>query len=240
MMTHEELRVAIRRMSLTKIMGFTSREVYKLTDGFTEDLVRDIVVKGETEDEQLKTISELKDKRKNARNELGLGPARVPEWLKEMELRIKFGLTIDSSNPPLTHEEAIGIADKLGTPSLNDFKKQEEENKDLSKQLAECPSRLKACEMREAKNDEWLVELFSHFCYEDRQVAKDIIDEMRDKTDPEIADIIVERKRQHKISPKTSNIDLWRVLHAGKLIKSNSHQNLDKALERREKKGSNE
>lgn len=235
-MTHEELKVAIRRMSLTKIMGFTSREVYMLTGSFTEDLVRDIVVKGKTEDEQLKTISELKEVRRIARNELGLPPARVPEWLKEMEYRIKFGLTIDGSTPPLTLEEPIGIADKLGTPSLDDFKKLEKENKDLKKQLDEKRQKQPhVVELQERENDEWIVELLAHLCYEDEQVAKDIIDEIRGKDDPVIADIILERKQKNQISPKTQNRELWRILHAAKLYQG-IEGNFNTALRRRQQR----
>ena len=88
----------------------------------------------------------------------------------------------------------------------------------------------------DAKNEDWVVELFSHFCYEDIQVAQSIINEMRDKTDPEIADIIFERLNKNNISPKTRNIDIWRVLHAAKIIESDSYQNLDTALRRRRKR----
>ena len=59
-MTHEELKGAIRRMSLMKIMGFASQDVWKLTDGFKEDLVKDIVLKGKTDVEQLNTIDNPK------------------------------------------------------------------------------------------------------------------------------------------------------------------------------------
>ena len=83
------------------------------------------------------------------------------------------------------------------------------------------------------QKETWVVELFSHFCYEDMQDAKDIIDEMRDKSDPEIADIIFERKNANIISSKTTNIDMWRVLHAAKIYESDSFQNLDTALRRR-------
>lgn len=86
------------------------------------------------------------------------------------------------------------------------------------------------------QKETWVVELFSHFCYEDMQDAKDIIDEMRDKSDPEIADIIFERKKANIISSKTTNIDMWRVLHAAKIYESDSYQNLDTALRRRKKR----
>ena len=83
------------------------------------------------------------------------------------------------------------------------------------------------------ENEEWVIELFSHFCYEDVEVAKVIIEEMSGKSDPEIADIIYERRQNNQISSKTNNIDMWRVLHAAKIIESNSFQNLDTALRRR-------
>ena len=86
------------------------------------------------------------------------------------------------------------------------------------------------------KNEEWVIELFSHFCYEDVDVAKSIIEEMSGKKDPEIADIIYERQQKNQISPKTNNIDMWRVLHAAKIIDSNSFKNLNTALRRRKER----
>lgn len=88
----------------------------------------------------------------------------------------------------------------------------------------------------DVKNEEWVVELFSHYCYEDVEVAQSIIDEMRNKTDPEIANIIFERKEKNEISSKTNNIDMWRVLHAAKIYGSDSYQNLNTALKRRKER----
>ncbi|MBR0202276.1 MAG: hypothetical protein IJQ44_07440 [Bacteroidaceae bacterium] len=110
----------------------------------------------------------------------------------------------------------------------------EETNKRLQLELTNRPN--EEAKNEDAENKAWVVELFSHFCYEDEKVAQNIIDEMSGKTDPEIADIIFERMQQNKISPKTNNIDMWRVLHAAKILESNSYQNFDTALRRRRKK----
>ena len=117
-----------------------------------------------------------------------------------------------------------------------------QEKAKLLQKLKECQIQPQVIVQQQAGTDEWVVELFSHYCYEDTQVARDIIEEMRDKSDPEIADIIFERRDIKKqISTKTSNIDLWRVLHAARIYDSDSYQNLNTALSRRKKrKGSNE
>lgn len=103
----------------------------------------------------------------------------------------------------------------------------------LKKQLEECQNHPQVKGRQETENDEWVVELFSHYCYDDTQVAQSIIDEMRDKTDPEIADIILEKKTKNQISPKTQNRELWRILHAAKLYRG-IEGNLNTALRRRQ------
>ena len=133
--------------------------------------------------------------------------------------------------------EAASVAneDDDEIENLNIKRKDSEEQE---KRIAELKAEVEELKQNkeEGKNEEWVVELFSHFCYEDKQVAQKIINEMRDKTDPEIADIIVEHLNKNDISPKTKNIDIWRVLHAAKIIESDSYQNLDTALRRRRKR----
>lgn len=103
------------------------------------------------------------------------------------------------------------------------------ENEALKKQAEESQKQPKASEM----HDEWIVELLAHLCYEDEQVARSILDEIRGKEDPVIADIIFERKKGSQISPKTQNRELWRILHAAKLYRG-IEGNLNTALRRRQ------
>jgi hypothetical protein len=103
----------------------------------------------------------------------------------------------------------------------------------LKKQVEEYRKQQKAGEMQEIRNDEWIVELLAHLCYEDEQVARSILDEIRGKEDPVIADIILERKQRNQISPKTQNRELWRILHAAKLYRG-IEGNFNTALRRRQ------
>lgn len=115
---------------------------------------------------------------------------------------------------------------------INELQK---ENESLNKQLEEYRNQQKANETQEVKNDEWIVELLSHLCYGEEQVARDILDDIRGKEDPVIADIIVERKEKNQISPKTQNRELWKILHAAKLYRG-IEGNFNTALRRRQQR----
>ena len=115
------------------------------------------------------------------------------------------------------------------------IKELEAENTQLREQLDECQKQQKANELHEVKNDEWVVELFAHFCYEDEKVARDILNEINDKDDPVIADIIYERKEKKEISPKTQNRELWRIFHAAKLYRG-TEGNFNTAMRRRQRR----
>lgn len=185
-----------------------------------------------------------------------------PQYMEDIDLSLKYNLPIEEKKKfsmpytsPVSLRELVAGTKATETPNITEYKahikeletgkkqfleiinEKDTEIESLKRQLDECQSKLKTSGMQNDRNDEWVVELFSHFCYEDTEVARNIIEEMRYKTDPEIADILYERMKQNKISQKTNNIDLWRVLHAAKLIESNSYQNLDTALRRRRKKG---
>ena len=111
----------------------------------------------------------------------------------------------------------------------------EAENASLRKQLEEERQKNQGIEVLGAGNDEWIVELLAHLCYEDEQIARDILDEIRGKEDPVIADIIFERKQKNKISPKTQNRELWKILHAAKLYRG-IEGNFNTALRRRQQR----
>lgn len=156
---------------------------------------------------------------------------------EESDLRAMGVRFVQPFTPDKTIQESKSDESKQREKELQArIKELADENASLKKQLEEERQKNQAIEKQGAGNDEWVVELFSHYCYEDTQVARNIIEEMRDKTDPEIADIIFEQKQQNIISPKTSNIDLWRVLHAARIYESNSYQNLNTALSRRKKR----
>ena len=218
-----------------------------------EDDIRDMVEKlGQTPQEKATLIRSFWKDIYYSRKELD-GPIRdtwlflktlaqefCPEYIEMTELHkipetgIEFEKRISELEAEVTRlEQKLGNVDSEASSELET--QVEEQQATRIKELEDEVEAMKQKE-EEEQNEEWVVELFSHFCYEDKQVAQDIINEMRDKTDPEIADIIVEQINQNKISPKTKNIDIWRVLHAAKIIESDSYQNLDTALRRRRKR----
>ena len=111
----------------------------------------------------------------------------------------------------------------------------EAEKASLEKQLEEERQKNQGIEVLGAGNDEWIVELLAHLCYGDEQIARDILDEIRGKEDPVIADIIFERKQKNHISPKTQNRELWKILHAAKLYRG-IEGNFNTALRRRQQR----
>lgn len=111
----------------------------------------------------------------------------------------------------------------------------EAEKASLEKLLEEERQKNQGIEVLGAGNDEWIVELLAHLCYGDEQIARDILDEIRGKEDPVIADIIFERKQKNQISPKTQNRELWKILHAAKLYRG-IEGNFNTALRRRQQR----
>ena len=105
------------------------------------------------------------------------------------------------------------------------------ENAELRKQLEECQNQ--NIEQPEVKKEDWIVELLSHLCYEDEQVAKDFLEKIRGLKDTEIADIVAEWVRDNKISPKSCRRDLWRILHAAKLYEG-TESNYNTAMRQRQ------
>lgn len=109
------------------------------------------------------------------------------------------------------------------------------EKASLEKLLEEEKLKNQGIEVLGAGNDEWIVELLAHLCYGDEHIARDILDEIRGKEDPVIADIIFERKQKNQISPKTQNRELWKILHAAKLYRG-IEGNFNTALRRRQQR----
>ena len=105
------------------------------------------------------------------------------------------------------------------------------ENAKLRKQLEECQNQ--NIEQPEVKKEDWIVELLSHLCYEDEQVAKDFLEKIRGLKDTEIADIVAEWVKDNKISLKSCRRDLWRILHAAKLYEG-TESNYNTAMRQRQ------
>ena len=293
-MTHEELKTAIKKMALGKILGFPASRVRELTDDFKDDLLIDIVKKAVTEKEQLSVIVWLMQ----SYNLIYNNRKPYPPIFNEMRTRVEFELPLmppepteqkvedvasthmaktiahlNNENDKLNEENAHlnNENDKLNNENAklneenaklneenaklneendklnneneklnNENDKLNEENDKLNNENARLLQQLKAClaqpksnETQQEKNDEWIVELLAHLCFEDEQVARDILNDIRGKEDPVIADIIVERKKRNQISSKTQNREIWKILHAAKLYRG-IEGNFNTALRRRQ------
>ena len=253
---HLHLLDRIKNLSVSIIENMSSDAMAMITDGFDESLVRNVLYVGKTNREQRKIIRCIKDNYKSCKKATDMFwgtlayPETYPDFILELQMDIECGMvvTVEGSvsepqsepfvMPPVLGESLRrlkGLSETVAednTPNLRAII--EEKDKRIEELEAEVEELKQKKE--EGKNEAWVVELFSHFCYEDVQVAQKIINEMHDKTDPEIADIIIEHLNNKEISPLTKNIDLWRVLHAAKILESDSYQNLDTALRRRRKR----
>ena len=216
----------------------------KWTQYYDEDIVRELVEGlGATQQDKAMLIRSLWEKSfsyyENDYPEEYIEPLLkslaeefCPDCLQMTELYLDESTGTMTPETPLPSHQAPATASPVPNSEQQSIIEQQAIRiKELTAEIEELKQT-----REDAKNEDWVVELFSHFCYEDIQVAQSIINEMRDKTDPEIADIIFERLNKNNISPKTRNIDIWRVLHAAKIIESDSYQNLDTALRRRRKR----
>lgn len=252
---HLYLLDRIKNLNVSLIKDMSSDVMLMMTDGYDESLVRNVLCVGKTNDEQRKIVKYIKEKYKCWKKDTEMlwgtpaNPEKYPKFILAMQMDIECGLVITAEGSvPEQHYKPF-VSNSIIEESLRQLKGQsdtvaDDSNLKLKAIIEEKDKRIEELETEveelkqqreDAKNEDWVVELFSHFCYEDIQVAQSIINEMRDKTDPEIADIIFERLNKNNISPKTRNIDMWRVLHAAKIIESDSYQNLDTALRRRKK-----
>lgn len=246
----------IRNLNVSLIEDMSSDAMAMITDSFDESFVRDVLFVGKTNREQRKIIRCIKDNYKYWKKETDMfwgtlgNPERYPDFILELQMDIECGMIVTVKGsvpepqsepfvmPPVLGESLRRLKGLSETVADNNTPNLRAIIKEKGKRIEELEAEVEELKQNkeEGKNEEWVVELFSHFCYEDKQVAQKIINEMLDKTDPEIADIIFEKITQNQISPKTKNIDMWRVLHAAKIIESDSYQNLDTALRRRRKR----
>ena len=262
-MAHEDLLDRIKRLDVQTIGYMSPEVIARLTHNFDEILVKNMLYTATTNYEQRKLIKIIKKAYKSWKKDTdmlwGSMPQleSYPEYMGELQTDIECGLVITEkgvfeedcarlnislipshAKPVKEFQKGFQTALKTEDHSVVSQVTTSEQQSFIEKQAArikELESKVEELKPKRevANNDDWVVELFSHFCYEDVQVAQSIIDEMRDKTDPEIADIIFERKNKKEISPLTKNIEMWRVLHAAKILESDSYQNLNTALKRR-------
>ena len=297
-MTHKELKRRIDVLSFEAIRNMTAKDFATLTDDFNEDLVREVLMKfSSANDGQEGAWTFIKEKYKDWVEEKYPGAFAgskqaaflqgkkfelIPEYAKEIDFDIKYGIRVinsfsDSNKAvhdtnmqntaienvskyvthikklqerieelvrnqpePISREEIDAICNgnedserlRARIAELErELSEQKVENKALKKQLEECQNQ--NIEQPEVKKEDWIVELLSHLCYEDEQVAKDFLEKIRGLKDTEIADIVAEWVKDNKISLKSCRRDLWRILHAAKLYEG-TESNYNTAMRQRQ------
>ncbi|MBO7068668.1 MAG: hypothetical protein J6W52_08325, partial [Bacteroidaceae bacterium] len=94
-MTHEELKRRIKLMPYEAIMLLTGKEIWKLTDGFDEELVREIVAKHRTVRGQRAAIKDLKIARGKALIELGRPVTGAPQYFEDWIFDLKTTVLVE-------------------------------------------------------------------------------------------------------------------------------------------------
>lgn len=99
-MTHDELLRRIRLMPYEAIMLLTGKEMWKLTDGFDEELVREIVAKHTTPKGQRDAIRSLKIVWAKALQELGRqGTTTLPQYFEDWIFDLKTTVLVEAAPP---------------------------------------------------------------------------------------------------------------------------------------------
>lgn len=103
-MNRKELKERIAAMSVSRIMDMSPENLAILTDKFCEELVREIVVKSDTSEGQLRIIELIKE----TYNLLdGFPPSGLPEYLRTMEFDAECGQVLTkTTNAKSTGAEA--------------------------------------------------------------------------------------------------------------------------------------
>lgn len=133
-MTREELKTAINKMNLEKIMKFSASRIKDLTDDFKDDLLIDIAKKARTDKEALEVIDWLKQKYEYIYEKR----KSLPMILREMRKRVEFELPLTPDNTQLNEENH----------SLN------EENRSLNTENAELNEENRSLNTENAKLNE--------------------------------------------------------------------------------------
>lgn len=160
-MTHEELRRRIRLMPYDAIMLLTGKEMWKLTDCFDEELVREIVAKHRTPKGQRDAIRTLKIARAKALQEIGRPVTGSPKYFEDWVFDIKTGVLIEAA-PPVVNEIVYNIQTKKSaeaeTTDISKYKallsKKDAEIASLKQQPGECQNNDSYNDEQEAKQDE--------------------------------------------------------------------------------------
>lgn len=160
-MTHEELKSRIRRMPYDAIMLLTGKEMWKLTDCFDEELVREIVAKHRTPKGQRDAIRTLKTTRIKALQEIGRPVTGSPKYFEDWVFDIKTGVLVEGA-PPVVNEIVYNIQTKKSaeaeTTDISKYKallaEKDAEIASLKQQPEECQNNDSYNDEQEAKQDE--------------------------------------------------------------------------------------
>lgn len=233
-MTHEELKSRIRRMPYDAIMLLTGKEMWKLTDGFDEELVREIVAKHRTPKGQRDAIRTLKTTRFKALQELGRPVTGPPQYFEDWIFDLKTGVLIGAA-PPVVNEIVYNIQTKKSAEAeTTDISKYKALLSEKDAEIASLKRQLEQKEFRSTKPEDailkeeiirlkqkrenMLVELLVHSFFNIEADARSYVKKIDNGMD---SDGVAEVTRQYylakKIIKNKRGRSLWEILHAANL-----------------------
>lgn len=220
-----------RKPKLLSFLDFIKREVYQKYDAEIDK----VMAKAELED--LAKCSDYV-------NELEQEIANLRAKVAEMEPSCYWNYGEDKNEQDVDNNQHIN---QISSESISELqqqleaaKKKIEEQDAIITELKENLKNIKNGDPRIKKEnerlisekEEMIVELLTPICYNQEEVAKEFLNEIQDLKDSEIADIVVKWTKDRKISDRSNNRPLWRILHAAKLYES-TESNWNTALKRR-------
>ncbi len=135
-MNRKELKERIAAMSVSRIMNMSPENLAILTDKFCEELVREIVVKSDTSEGQLRIIKLIEE----TYNSLdGFPPSGLPEYLRTMEFDAECGQVITKTTNAQSKGAEASAESKNTSAETSHLKARieelEAENKALNEEL---------------------------------------------------------------------------------------------------------
>ncbi len=233
-MTHEELKSRIRRMPYDAIMLLTGKEMWKLTDCFDEELVREIVAKHRTPKGQRDAIRTLKIVRAKALQEIGRPVTGSPKYFEDWVFDIKTGVLVEGA-PTVVNEIVYNIQTKKSAEAeTTDISKYKALLSEKDAEIASLKRQLEQKEFRSTKPEDailkeeiirlkqkrenMLVELLVHSFFYIEADARSYVKKIDNGMD---SDGVAEVTRQYylagKIIKNKRGRSLWEILHAAML-----------------------
>lgn len=233
-------------MPYEAIMLLTGKEMWKLTDGFNEELVKEIVAKHRTPKEQRDAIKSMKILRARALQESGRAVTVAPQYFEDWLFDIKTGVLVEAA-PHVVNEIVYNLQTKKSddTPDVSKYEARiaelEAELKSRDERIAEKDAEIAAMQQQleqkvfrstkpeeailkeeidrlKQKREDMLVELLLPSFYNIETDARRFVKQIDNGMDSDgVAEVARQYYLGNKIVKSKRGRSIWEILHAAKL-----------------------